>query len=895
MKTQIACRNMSNVIILACAACLVAGARAETVVEWDFTSGTHGWSGNGQVEPVRSTPEGLLVVATGTDPWIEGPAVDYPADTLIRITVAMKSAADRAGEFFYGRTFTAAAATRFTVNNDDLFHAYTVYANSPFGPRTRLRLDPSHNPGRIVVRSIKVESLRRPAAPPLAKPSPVDAAVPAAAAVRSGELALEHSGAGYGDFVIRVSGQVMAQGYHEPLIGYFEDPDFRWLNLKDAKVTVARHRNSRISESAVIKDPGGAAWTIVRTYAPDQRNSALHVETAVSVDQDREVVRLPWLTLFAGKPGLGGKKNQALFSGVEYLADEPSSSDADIAKPNNIRSTPDPIKITIPMMAIQQDGRYLGLVWQRSDRVAATFDSPDRIYKSGRHLMELSAPAVGGLRFENDYVAYAPFRLKANEAIRTTVTIIGGRGDSIVPAVKDYLALRPLPALPEVQGGFPGAVDLLAHGWLDSQINEGGLFRHAVWGESFRAQPAADAAVYMNWLARNTQNDALRKRLLDEQDKALSKLHAGDTFGSGVSHVRPPKGPLVFGRVAEYVAQRLRQARAQLARFDDKGLIYYKAGEKDYGRTHYENHANGLHARTVVDILEAATLSGDKELARDAVALLDKQTVQYRNTVPRGAQTWEMPLHTPDILASAYMVKAYVLGSLLTDRADLLDEARYWAWTGVPFIYLDNPTEHEVGPYATIAVLGATNWVAPNWFGQPVQWCGLVYASALYDLAEIDRDGPWLTIAKGITLSGLQMTWPTSDKDRQGLLPDFFHLRDQISDGPAINPGTVGAHVPEAFNKGKLYDVKKLPQRKWFIHAPGAITGFREDARQVLLTVQTVPGGHILISGLDKKPAHIEIETPLGINAVPVEDIAFFENDRCLSIKLPGPGTVSIR
>ena len=36
-----------------------------------------------------------------------------------------------------------------------------------------------------------------------------------------------------------------------------------------------------------------------------------------------------------------------------------------------------------------------------------------------------------------------------------------------------------------------------------------------------------------------------------------------------------------------------------------------------------------------------------------------------------------------------------------------LDQAKYWAWTGVPFVYLVNPTGQSTGPYATIAVLGA--------------------------------------------------------------------------------------------------------------------------------------------------------------------------------------------
>lgn len=883
--------NGVTVCLIAWLLCPVFCADAEVVVKWDFTTGTHGWSGNARVEPVRSTAEGLLVVATGEDPWIEGPAVDYPADKLIRIMVEMKSSADRAGEFFYGQTFKASDAARFTVNNDGSFHTYTVYANRPFGPRTRIRLDPCHNAGRVVIRSITVEAIQKVQPPVLSKPTRPDRSSAPAITVTAGKLSVVHYGEKPGNFAVQVEGTEMAIGHDSELIGFLNGGKVEWLNLGEAKA--ARRQGTAIMTG--IADSRGATWTFERRLKRAQGIDAIIVETVITVDKDTQVVRLPWLTLFAGRPELGAKKNQAIFCGLEYLADEPSSSDADIAKPNHVRSTPDPVKITIPMMAIQQDGRYIGLIWERSGMVAATFDSPDRIYNSGLHLMELSAPAVGRLRFENDYAAYAPFTLKANEPIKTTVTIIGGKGDSIVPAVKDYLALRPLPNLPKVKGGFSGAVDLLAHGWLDSKANVGGLFRHAVWGSSFPAQPAADAAVYMTWLARQTRDDVLQKRLLDERDRALSKLAPGDSFGGGVSHVRPPNGPLVFGRVAEYVLQRKRQARSQLGRFDEKGLIYYKAGVTDYGRTHYENHANGLHGRTLVEILEAATLCGDSELTRDTVALLDKQTGQYRNTVPRGAQTWEMPLHTPDILASAYMVKAYVLGWLLTDRADLLEEARYWAWTGVPFVYLDNPTEHEVGPYATIAVLGATNWVAPNWFGQPVQWCGLVYASSLYDLAEIDPQGPWLTIAKGITLAGLQMTWPTSDKDRQGLLPDYFLLRDQVSDGPAINPGTVGAHVPEAFGKGKLYDIAKLPRRKWFIHAAGAITGVREDARQVIFTVDTLPGGYVLIAGLDDKPIEIKFDNPLGIDAVPAEDVLYFEDDRCLSIRLPGPGTISIR
>jgi hypothetical protein len=140
-----------------------------------------------------------------------------------------------------------------------------------------------------------------------------------------------------------------------------------------------------------------------------------------------------------------------------------------------------------------------------------------------------------------------------------------------------------------------------------------------------------------------------------------------------------------------------------------------------------------------------------------------------------------------------------------------------------------------------------------------VQWCGLAYASALHLLAQYDSQGPWEKIAKGITATGLQMTWPLADKNRQGLLPDFFDLKAQVAAGPAINPGTVQAHLPELYGKGKLYDVKKLTDRDWFIHAPCAISDIRESKDRVTFITDgwgTKPY-YVLISGVEKQPSEV--------------------------------------
>jgi hypothetical protein len=242
------------------------------------------------------------------------------------------------------------------------------------------------------------------------------------------------------------------------------------------------------------------------------------------------------------------------------------------------------------------------------------------------------------------------------------------------------------------------------------------------------------------------------------------------------------------------------------------------------------------------------------------------------------------------------MVKAYALGYMISGKQEYLDQARYWAWTGVPFVYLQAPTSGRVGVYSTIAVLGATNWKAPLWLGRPVQWCGLVYCSALHLLSEFDPDGPWEKIAKGITVTGLQMSWPRSDEQRQGLLPDFFDLRAQVSAGPAINPGTVQAHLAELYGKGTIYDVIKLPNRGWFVHAPCTISDIQED--EDCVTFMTDGWGdkqcYILISGIEKEPREVIIAADKS-SAVRTAETQFHREQNILLIAIKGKSKIQIR
>ncbi len=836
----------------------------KAVTEWDFSRGLHGWIGNNTVEKLTYSSEGLLVKATGEDPWIEGPAIDLPSDKTNRVKIRMRSSADASAELFYGPTFRAGHSTQFSVRNDGKWHDYSLVIAEDLGPGTRFRLDPCMRAGDVTIASVAIEAIGRVVVPSLQKPRPFGRIGGNLVSVKSGSLEFEPFGARWGKIAFKVNGVEMASGCDSEMIGMVLDEAPEWLSLKKAEVRFLHQPELGVFTTiAAIEDSKGGKWEIRRTVRPAKQEGTLILETELRVDCDRDILHIPWLTIFPGLGTFGEKKFQGLFAGLEYLCDEPSSSEADITTPSHVRRVPDPIKITFPLMAISQAGNYIGVIWEPSETVAATFDSPDRIYDSGAQVMALSAPGVGDLRFENDFAAHTPFKLKANKALKTTVLIVGGKGKTIVPAVKHYTAIKGLPAVPELEGGLDAAVDLLAHGWLDSQINENALFRHAVWGDNFRAAPAADAALYVDWLAMHTKDPGLRERLGNLERRALGKIPSGQAFSSSVSHAHLPNAPLVYGRTLDFVQQRHDAAWRMIRSFDAAGVKRYRPGKADYSTTHFAKHANGIAGRDMVAIFEGATLSADKELIAAALELLDKQTVLYAGTVPRGAQTWEIPLHTPDIMASAHMVKAYALGYIISGREEYLEQARYWAWTGVPFIYLHPPTPQPVGSYSTIAVLGATNWKAPLWLGQPVQWCGLVYGSALHLLSECDPQGPWEKIANGITTVGLQMTWGRTDEERQGLLPDYYDLRGQVAGGPAINPGTVQAHLAELYGQGTIYDMKKFSDRDWFVHAPCAISEIREEDDSVTFTTDGWGDKqyYVLVSGIEQEPHKISVSS----------------------------------
>jgi hypothetical protein len=844
---------------------------------FDFATevGRQGWRPSNHIARLSGDHEGMRIEANGNDPYTFGPIVTVPANTALWLRFRLKASEPGMGQVFYfpdGTGATEENSVRFPVRAGG-WEEVRVPLPSFAGTRYGFRIDPPGGLGSVTtIALLDVEPRIVLTEPTWRKPSRY---IPTTKDLVSGDLGLAHS-PNLGGFALRVGGEVVAVGHDAPQIGYQTTPDtpLRWIPLSGG---TAEAGQGRIRRRLSFADADGANWTLTQTFTAGKKPGSISVETTTTVSADRYVAYLPLLVLLPGAGSFGASKEQALFGGVEYLdKDEPSSSEADLTGPQAKRHVPDSEKLTIPLMVIRAHGRYIGLAWEPSEHVAAFFDSPDRRYGAGGHVMALLYPGTAGMnaREPGAILPHAARLLPAQKTVTVRATIYGGRDESVLGAVRAWVTDKGLPALPPLPR--PDAVSrLFAAGWLDSRVRERARYRHAYPGD-FGAQPAMDATLCESWLAGEIgpRDRRLAERLRAESTNAKTMVAPSEYAFSGVGHVRTPAGILVHGDTAQKLENlnRVRsQARDRLRRFTPDGTVPYQAtpGRLDYGKTHFANHANGITGEALARVLEAAVLTGDPELAKEGVVRLRQTDTLYRNTVPRGAQTWEVPLHTPDILASAHLVRAFTLGYDLTGDAKFLDSARYWAWTGVPFTYLVPPTRQPVGLYATTPVLGATQWVAPNWIGLPVQWCGLVYADALYDLA-VQEAGEqaafWKKLADGIVISAVQQTWPIagqpgSNAERQGLLPDSFSLVPQIRNDVAINPATT--QVPYARMVGRpLYGYLALGPGGPYVHAPGKVSPVgKANAPRPRVLVEGWPEGDytVLFSAVKQKPREVRV------------------------------------
>src|SRR5688572_15102955 len=198
-------------------------ADAPAIATFDFRDAVtvDRWRAANDVGVVRATAEGMEVVASGDDPFLEGPSVELPAGEALALELKVRSERGGEVEVFYFTEHARAGQSVSARVAPGMWETLRLPL-PPLGKRVKFRIDPpAKKGGGATIASMAVRRrvvVKEPAWPT----SPAGPAGEARGVVRSGELTLTHTGAPAA-VEVRVGGRLMARGLSRSLIGYAVD------------------------------------------------------------------------------------------------------------------------------------------------------------------------------------------------------------------------------------------------------------------------------------------------------------------------------------------------------------------------------------------------------------------------------------------------------------------------------------------------------------------------------------------------------------------------------------------------------------------------------------------------------------------------------------------------
>jgi hypothetical protein len=507
-------------------------------------------------------------------------------------------------------------------------------------------------------------------------------------------------------------------------------------------------------------------------------------ERTVAAEYELIADRALQLLTFEGPLLYALQREEAILPGLEWLVDDELSSDSlDIAAEHSdrLRYIVHPNMITIPAIGIRTPHGTVGLLWDVHqkwdgvrDRPCAVFASPDRFENQRGHVAGLLLPTVPEFLAPNTRRAVKPSVVEAGKTLRLECQLLADAAGQDALAAIDHWVQRfglPSPA-PLPRGSYPAEVQFAMRGYLES-----------LWVPEKREWWTTKGGGGMSQLGRPPQfvadllagellspDPAVRQRCRQRAEEVVALIGGAARLDA---QRFPGRADLRFadpGPPAELLAARAGDGTWRFdadlkAGFPFTGLDYRELGPDEAVEV-------GTCARKAFEVLRFARIAGDREAYQQMLPTLERME-QFR--VPRAAQVWEVPVHTPDVLAAADAVDAYLEAYQFSGDRRWLQAAATWARRGLPFIYLWNDPDKPFLVGASIPVMGAT-WYQGSWFGRPVQWNGLRYADALLKLAEHDRSYAWRQIAEAVVHSAIQQE--DNDGPNTALWPDNFSAID---------------------------------------------------------------------------------------------------------------------
>jgi hypothetical protein len=634
----------------------------------------------------------------------------------------------------------------------------------------------------------------------------------------------------------------------------------------DLTAQVAEASADRLKLAGTFTDLDGAVWTLGVQFSRTANPHQLQADYTLSTDRGCQFHQWIGPCLYVGEGSFGSAKDEALFPGLEYLLDDEPSSDTRFAAPRYAnRTVPHPYKITVPLMAVSQGGRAVGLLWDPNQawgsawrHPSALFSSPNRLQDGAQnHWLALFAPGSDRKIDEGHTEAEKATGINPANPHRLSAQIVGVPQGGVMGIMREWVTTYGLPPLPDPGHDYRANVELCIDSYLDIAWDEAAEGWHHTladpWGPRFEPLLANQLWRYSRW----PQGDPVKKaRARDQVQRAIPRL-----FDKAPAPHNVPRMELAltYGGLPASLRAAAQAAREQMAQQQADGswgwtpeaiadIANFKTEDRIALMGSLQDSATGFTSSKVIPVLQYALLTGDPDAVAATLKAADWCNTQRR---PEGAQTWELHLHVPDVLAVPYLINLNLGAYELTGQRAYLDKAHDWAWTGLPFTFLWNPYYRPIMRYGTLPVFGVTFHDVQSWFGVIVHWNGLWYSDALFRLARYERrSGPidWHALAEGIARHGMQEQ--ALSGPYRGMYPDAFStVRGDEEYTWWLNPQLIGLNTLPLAGLPVLADpvVVRAGSRRVHVTSGGTLVQAGLEGGRLRLLLQDQPNSAALV------------------------------------------------
>jgi hypothetical protein len=617
--------------------------------------------------------------------------------------------------------------------------------------------------------------------------------------------------------------------------------------------SVLVHGDDHSTAVAMRRDfEAGGSWSATVHCGLDAEARHVSILCHVMPRVDTQLRAFYGPVYYAGDGAFGARKDGALFPGLEYLTgNEVSSGDYGIVPPYSDRLVPNPLKITMPLMAVAADGLCTMAFWNPEQswgqgpsaaHSAACFDSPARREDRDGHLFTLFGPSPREGLAENARELPAPMAIAADaQSLTQEVSLAALPGDDVTAGVRYWFDVNGVPDPPPAPRSWAEESRLNARGLSQIAWDPAKKGWHNALDDPWGAAYNPAVALVLHHFTRANPTDPLTPAITAELAEAWAAVgnqrgfDEAFTFGDAAAAVN------------DLLDSGLRQAFGMAA--DGSYGFHPTTGNKQISQAQSRSLGRdgevnvGTCVMSLEPLMRAALFTGEPLLVQageKGLACLD------RFSRPQGAENWEVPLACPNLRAAALATRCYLYGYELTGKPAYLARARYWAGTGLPFLYVWNAADRPVMRYASISVMG-TSLHTGLWFGNAVQWVGLVYADAVRELAPYDTGFPWAKIAEGLLISAAQQQKTDASPRRHvGFFPDSYSpVKGDETYAWDLPPTAIEllAQSLHGSSPAASATVLRLPDgRTVHVIAPGTITDASFEGGTLRFTSHYLPG-----------------------------------------------------